>query len=157
MSQIETAPLDTPDPTLSPGPMAETLYEKCVALARNLWWSGHPEVINLFRDLTVAPNIKKAYHLVAIDENRDAFVPSLMNRDPGRIEEVWFPGVHSDVGGGYDPRRLADTTLHYMMARAGEHGVKFHPSAAEGRLVFASKGIVDKMLGLHLDTFYFSN
>ena len=86
--------------------------------------------INLFRDLTVAPNVKKAYHLVAIDENRDAFVPSLMNRDPGRIEEVWFPGVHSDVGGGYDPRRLADTTLHYMMARAGEHGIKFHPAAS---------------------------
>jgi len=33
------------------GLMAETLYEKCVALARNLWWSWHPEVINLFREL----------------------------------------------------------------------------------------------------------
>jgi len=31
--------------------MAENLYDKCVALARNLWWSWHPEVINLFRDL----------------------------------------------------------------------------------------------------------
>ncbi|HUT13800.1 MAG TPA: alpha-glucan family phosphorylase [Thermoguttaceae bacterium] len=31
--------------------MAGTLYEKCVALARNLWWSWHPEVINLFREL----------------------------------------------------------------------------------------------------------
>ena len=30
---------------------AENLYEKCQALARNLWWSWHPEVINLFRDL----------------------------------------------------------------------------------------------------------
>ena len=29
----------------------QTLYDKCVALARNLWWSWHPEVINLFRDL----------------------------------------------------------------------------------------------------------
>jgi len=85
--------------------------------------------INLFRDLTIAPNIKKAYHLVAIDENRDAFVPTLMNRDPERIDEVWFSGVHSDVGGGYDPRRLADTTLHYMMSRAAEHGIVFHSSA----------------------------
>ena len=28
-----------------------TMYDKCVALAQNLWWSWHPEVINLFRDL----------------------------------------------------------------------------------------------------------
>jgi starch phosphorylase len=27
------------------------MYDKCVALARNLWWTWHPEVINLFRDL----------------------------------------------------------------------------------------------------------
>ena len=29
----------------------QALYDKCVALARNLWWSWHPEVVNLFRDL----------------------------------------------------------------------------------------------------------
>ena len=33
--------------TLTP----QSLYEKCVALAHNLWWSWHPEVTNLFRDL----------------------------------------------------------------------------------------------------------
>ncbi len=30
---------------------AESLYDKCLALANNLWWAWHPEVINLFRDL----------------------------------------------------------------------------------------------------------
>lgn len=30
---------------------ADALYDKCMFLARNLWWSWHPEVINLFRDL----------------------------------------------------------------------------------------------------------
>src|SRR5689334_12262316 len=29
----------------------EALYDKCMALATNLWWSWHPEVVNLFRDL----------------------------------------------------------------------------------------------------------
>ncbi|OHB80126.1 MAG: alpha-glucan phosphorylase [Planctomycetes bacterium RBG_16_64_10] len=29
----------------------QALYDKCTALARNLWWSWHPEVINLFRDM----------------------------------------------------------------------------------------------------------
>jgi starch phosphorylase len=33
------------------GNTAESLYSKCNALARNLWWAWHPEVINLFRDL----------------------------------------------------------------------------------------------------------
>ncbi len=31
--------------------LAQTLYDKCIALASNLWWTWHPEVINLFRDL----------------------------------------------------------------------------------------------------------
>src|ERR1041385_210434 len=30
---------------------AQTLYDKCLTVARNLWWSWHPEVTNLFRDL----------------------------------------------------------------------------------------------------------
>ena len=29
----------------------QALYDKCLALAKNLWWSWHPEVVNLFRDL----------------------------------------------------------------------------------------------------------
>src|SRR5262245_3686494 len=29
----------------------QTLYDKCLALARNVWWSWQPEVVNLFRDL----------------------------------------------------------------------------------------------------------
>ena len=51
MSPTDTAP--APPARVAPTTklMANTLYEKCVALARNLWWSWHPEVINLFRDL----------------------------------------------------------------------------------------------------------
>ncbi len=33
------------------GISAEALYEKCMALARNLWWSWQPDVVNIFRDL----------------------------------------------------------------------------------------------------------
>ena len=57
MSQAEVAP-----PAAPAGPLpaeklslselsAQTLYDKCVTVARNLWWSWHPEVTNLFRDL----------------------------------------------------------------------------------------------------------
>ena len=51
MSQVETLPQRPPQPPAAFGLTAETLYDKCVALARNLWWSWHAEVINLFRDL----------------------------------------------------------------------------------------------------------
>jgi glycogen phosphorylase len=56
MSQAEVAPAVAPvvppaeKPALSEL-SAQTLYDKCVTVARNLWWSWHPEVTNLFRDL----------------------------------------------------------------------------------------------------------
>lgn len=51
MSQIATPPTRPPQRQASFGLTAETQYDKCVALARNLWWSWHADVINLFRDL----------------------------------------------------------------------------------------------------------
>ncbi|NQU19944.1 MAG: alpha-glucan family phosphorylase, partial [Candidatus Nealsonbacteria bacterium] len=51
MSPTETAAIPSAQTAPPARLMADTLYEKCVALARNLWWSWHPEVINLFRDL----------------------------------------------------------------------------------------------------------
>lgn len=72
--------------------------------------------INLFRDLTLSPNVKKAVHLVAIDESRDPFVPTLTNYSD-QIEEVWMPGVHADVGGGYKDGLLGNISLDYMVRR----------------------------------------
>lgn len=65
---------------------------------------------------TISPAIKEALHLVSIDENRKAFKPTLMNQD-GRVTEVWFPGVHSDIGGGYWRDFLSDVTLEFMLGR----------------------------------------
>lgn len=57
--------------------------------------------------------VKKALHLVALDEQRLAFRPTLMNYD-GRVDEVWLPGVHSDVGGGFRRDCLADLSFCVM-------------------------------------------
>ncbi|MEX1223904.1 MAG: alpha-glucan family phosphorylase [Pirellulales bacterium] len=51
MTQIESKAADTKARLLLSELSPDTLYEKCVALARNLWWAWHPDVINLFRDL----------------------------------------------------------------------------------------------------------
>ncbi len=70
---------------------------------------------DLFTDDNIAGNIKKAVHLVAIDETRNPFIPSLMNYKKGITHEVWFPGVHSDVGGSYLEDEIAKVTLFYMI------------------------------------------
>ncbi|NQU20757.1 MAG: alpha-glucan family phosphorylase [Candidatus Nealsonbacteria bacterium] len=44
-------PVAVGQPPAAAGLTAETLYDKCMALARNLWWSWHPEVIKLFSDI----------------------------------------------------------------------------------------------------------
>ncbi|MEM9052369.1 MAG: DUF2235 domain-containing protein [Bacteroidota bacterium] len=70
---------------------------------------------DLFSDNHIAPNIQKAVHLVAIDETRNIFVPSLMNHKEDVTHEVWFPGVHSDIGGSYAEDDLARASLFYML------------------------------------------
>ncbi|MBN2021323.1 MAG: alpha-glucan family phosphorylase [Pirellulales bacterium] len=51
MTQTPTMVSDASPPPAPSGLSPEALFEKCNALARNLWWSWQPEVINLFRDL----------------------------------------------------------------------------------------------------------
>lgn len=80
--------------------------------------------INLFRDFRVCPNVRQAYHLVSIDETRRPFQATLMNK-ADNVEEIWFPGVHSDIGGGYAERGLGDITLQFMMNRAADHGLVY--------------------------------
>lgn len=46
---------------------------------------------------TLPACVKRAVHLVSIDDRREPFRPTLFNQDP-RVTEVWCPGNHSDVG-----------------------------------------------------------
>ena len=74
----------------------------------------------VFENGTLHDSIKKAVHIVAIDEDRVSFTPTLINKDrenPERILEVWFPGVHSDIGGGYWLDGLSDVALQFMIAQ----------------------------------------
>jgi uncharacterized protein (DUF2235 family) len=65
------------------------------------FWGTLGEKEFLFHDLEPSKIIKHARHAVAIDENRIDFEPSLWNEKPGiDLKQVWFAGVHSDVGGG---------------------------------------------------------
>ena len=68
----------------------------------------------LFENGSLSPKVTEALHLLSLDERRVAFQPTLMNKDP-RVTEVWFPGVHSDVGGGFRFDGLSDVALQFML------------------------------------------
>ena len=70
----------------------------------------------VFENGTMAASIEKAVHLLALDEDRLVLQPTLFNRD-ARVLEVWFPGAHNDVGGGYWRDGLSDVALRFMIER----------------------------------------
>ncbi len=73
------------------------------------------------------PNSRYGYHALAIDERREDFAPCRWGDEQDeRHVEIWFPGAHSDVGGGYSDDGLANGALRWMIAKAQQHGVAFH-------------------------------
>jgi uncharacterized protein (DUF2235 family) len=83
-----------------------------------------------FLDTDLNPQVKYAFHALAIDEHRSPFEPTLWTpaNNPGQVvEQVWFPGVHSDVGGGYKESDLSDSPLEWMMGCAVRAGLVFEP------------------------------
>ena len=81
-----------------------------------------------FLDTSLHPDVRNAYHAVSIDERRAEFPATLWSGPavPGQvIEQVYFTGVHCDVGGGYPECGLSDITLGWMMGKAKALGVDF--------------------------------
>lgn len=79
-----------------------------------------------FSDVHLCKNVARAYQAMAIDECRPPFAPSIWDGgDPKQhLEQVWFTGVHSDVGGGYRNNDLSLIALDWMTRRAMEAGLK---------------------------------
>ncbi|MCG5074451.1 T6SS phospholipase effector Tle1-like catalytic domain-containing protein [Paraburkholderia tagetis] len=82
--------------------------------------------------LAILPEVERCVHFVSAHEVREAFPLDSVRVDrvyPGNCEEVIYPGVHSDVGGGYEPdvqgrsNRLARIPLRHMLAEAIRAGV----------------------------------
>ena len=82
-----------------------------------------------FFDATLHEDVRYAYQAVSIDEQRRKFPPSLWHEPVGqeRIEQVWFAGVHSDVGGSYTEANLSDIALKWMLEKAQANGLRLKP------------------------------
>ena len=81
-----------------------------------------------FHDCRLNPEIKHAYHAVALDEKRRKFPPCLWEEtniaEGQTMEQVWFAGVHADVGGWYKERGLSDIALLWMLKKAEQCGMQ---------------------------------
>lgn len=86
-----------------------------------------------FHDTNLSTRVDGAFHALAIDEQRAAFEPALWNQQPGAtgqtLKQVWFTGVHTEVGGGYHDTFLSDIALLWIAERAHEYGLAFVPGA----------------------------
>lgn len=71
-----------------------------------------------WRVTTIPANVLHSFHAMALDEVRATFAlirPTRVDQDPDRHYELWFRGVHSNIGGGYADRGLSDIALGWMM------------------------------------------
>lgn len=94
-------------------------------------WIGTPVALPYTKDL---PDVEIVRHAVAIDERRAFFRTNLIARDAERdFLEVWFPGVHCDVGGGYLERDsgLSKISLQWMLSEARKSGLRFDEDVVE--------------------------
>lgn len=81
-----------------------------------------------FSELTPSSRITRACHALSIDDDRRTFYPELWNEKGIRatqVDQVWFAGVHSNVGGGYVKHGMSLVALDWMMAEAERCGLRF--------------------------------
>lgn len=96
-------------------------------------------------DFRLNPKIKCARHALAIDDKRDSFIPLPWDEkhesalvaskivEPDRLQQVFFAGMHADVGGGYADESLSLVSLVWMIEQAKSCGARLLP-AAEDRI-----------------------
>ncbi|MGQ0844320.1 MAG: DUF2235 domain-containing protein [Sporichthyaceae bacterium] len=95
-----------------------------------------------FHDVQLSSSVDVAVQALAVDERRAAFRPTLWAKPvhPGNrvLEQVWFVGAHSNVGGGYAESQLSDLALEYMRDRAERAGLTFRPGTEPVRDLYGN-------------------
>ena len=98
------------------------LFFKYTDKILNLFWPHHFYVYDL------NDKVKHAYQALALDDARTSFWPLVFDENKHQqtqIEQVWFAGMHANVGGGYERTGLATVALHWMLVRASHHDLHF--------------------------------
>jgi len=82
-----------------------------------------------FHDFRLHPRVQNAYHALSIDDDRLWFHPSLWrekSREDQVVEQVWFSGAHTDIGGGFNRAGLSDISFEWMVEKAVHHGLRLY-------------------------------
>lgn len=82
-----------------------------------------------FGDRSLSGLVDHGRHAMAIDDERHTFHPVMWNETPEdaeRVRQVWFAGVHSNVGGGYPKQGMSLVSLDWMMEEARAAGLRFN-------------------------------
>lgn len=87
-------------------------------------------------DYCLHRDVRCARHALAIDDERDAFHPLLWDEvhegtlieekavSKDRLRQVWFTGMHADVGGGYPDESLSYVSFLWMLSEAQAAGLR---------------------------------
>jgi uncharacterized protein (DUF2235 family) len=85
-----------------------------------------PGLKHSFHNFKLSESVENAYQALAIDDERKTFHPVLWDPEVlpyQTVKQVWFCGMHTDVGGGYDKQELSDIPLAWMKTMAVKHGL----------------------------------
>jgi len=96
-----------------------------------------------FPDTKLGMHVTRACQALSIDDQRLSFEPVLWDEAEDRLEQVWFAGVHSNVGGGYPKQGLALESLCWMIDRCEAAGLRFVES--EKRYFHERRDAADKL------------
>lgn len=93
---------------------------------------GLPTVLRDYRfyNTDLSANVANAFQALALDESRSAYRPTLWQKPQGvqtNLKQCWFPGVHTNIGGGYPDSGLSDISLAWMMSNLAPY-IEFNPA-----------------------------
>ena len=100
-----------------------------------------------FTDNYLNKDVEQACQALSIDDQRKTFTPEIWDEskaeDKKRITQVWFSGVHSNVGGGYVKQGMSLVPLNWMMRQAHDAGLHFIKHDMD--LYDAKQNVYDKL------------
>jgi uncharacterized protein (DUF2235 family) len=106
--------------------------------------------VNAGHVVTLPANVECCRHAMAMDESRALFPLTRLCDEDGRhderLVEVWFRGVHSDVGGGNGNRGLNWIALHWMFMNARRANLPIPQEAIDRNLADRS---LPQQIGVH--------
>jgi uncharacterized protein (DUF2235 family) len=104
-----------------------------------------------FHSFDLSDSVEYARHALSIDEERKTFRPVLWNPLPStepadRLKQVWFSGVHTDVGGGYKEEELSNISLAWMIKAATAKGLIIYEKASAYKYFLTAPRDVNGMM-----------